>query len=125
PLHSGYSFRTYAIVREQRRLGWETFHLTGPKQGCATPEETVEGLHFYRTPFQPGALGRVQILRELNLMRATARRLLEAADRLRLDGLPAPSPALNALPSLAVGARLKIPVVDEVRAFWEAAGGDH
>src|SRR4029079_15744479 len=102
PLHSGYSFRTYAIVREQRRLGWETFHLTGPKQGYATPEETVEGLHFYRTPSQPGAFGRVQILRELNLMRATARRLLEVAERLRPDVLHAHSPALNALPSLSV-----------------------
>jgi len=30
PLHSGYTFRTRAILREQRRLGWETFHLTSP-----------------------------------------------------------------------------------------------
>ena len=33
PLHSGYTFRTAAILREQRALGWETFHLTSPKQG--------------------------------------------------------------------------------------------
>ena len=33
PLHSGYAFRTLAILKEQRALGWETFHLTGPKQG--------------------------------------------------------------------------------------------
>ncbi len=32
PLHSGYTFRTLAILREQRALGWETCHLTGPKQ---------------------------------------------------------------------------------------------
>ena len=24
PLHSGYAFRTRAILREQRRLGWES-----------------------------------------------------------------------------------------------------
>ena len=31
PLHSGYTFRTLAILREQRALGWETFHLTTPE----------------------------------------------------------------------------------------------
>jgi hypothetical protein len=31
PLHSGYTFRTLAILREQRRLGWDTDHLTSPK----------------------------------------------------------------------------------------------
>lgn len=25
PLHSGYTFRTLAILKEQRDLGWETF----------------------------------------------------------------------------------------------------
>lgn len=30
----------HSILREQRALGWETFHLISPKQG----------LHFYRTP---------------------------------------------------------------------------
>ena len=35
PLHSGYTFRTLSILREQRKLGWETFHLTTPKQGQA------------------------------------------------------------------------------------------
>ena len=40
PLHSGYAFRTLSILREQRRLGWQTFHLTTPKQGAvAAPVE--------------------------------------------------------------------------------------
>ncbi|HVC37591.1 MAG TPA: glycosyltransferase WbuB, partial [Gammaproteobacteria bacterium] len=33
PLHSGYAFRTLAILGGQRDLGWETFQLTSPKQG--------------------------------------------------------------------------------------------
>ncbi|HEX7986837.1 MAG TPA: glycosyltransferase WbuB, partial [Duganella sp.] len=28
PLHSGYTFRTLAILGQQRELGWQTFHLT-------------------------------------------------------------------------------------------------
>jgi hypothetical protein len=31
PLHSGYAFRTAAILREQRALGWETLQLTTPR----------------------------------------------------------------------------------------------
>jgi hypothetical protein len=56
PLRSGYTFRTAAILREQQRLGWETFHLTGAKQGpAAALEETAEGLHFFRTPVETAA----------------------------------------------------------------------
>ena len=57
PLHSGYTFRTLAILREQRKLGWETFHLTSPKQtGSQDSEEQIDGWHFYRTPSVPPAL---------------------------------------------------------------------
>jgi hypothetical protein len=58
PLHSGYTFRTRSILREQRALGWETFHVTGAKQGDQGDmrEETSDGLHFYRTPKSQGAL---------------------------------------------------------------------
>ena len=50
PLHSGYTFRTLSILREQHKLGWKTFHLTSPKHiDCTVAEEEVDGLHFYRT----------------------------------------------------------------------------
>ena len=45
--------------------------------------------------------------------------------RIRPDIIHAHSPALNAIPALAVGRRLGIPVVYEVRAFWEDAAVDH
>ena len=126
PLQSGYTFRTRAILREQRRLGWETFHVTSPKHtGAGAPEEEVDGLRFYRTPAVPRALARVPLLRELALMRATERRLEEVARAVRPHILHAHSPALNAIPAMRVGARLGIPVVYEVRAFWEDAAADH
>ena len=57
PLHSGYGFRTLSIIKAQRHLGWQTFHLTGPKHdGPRQPEETVEGLKYYRTPKPRGVL---------------------------------------------------------------------
>ena len=126
PLQSGYTFRTRAILREQRRMGWETFHLTSPKHAApGGPEEEVDGLHFYRTPKSTGRLGRIPVIRELALMRATARRLEAVAREVQPDILHAHSPALNAIPALWVGKRLGIPVVYEVRAFWEDAAADH
>ena len=48
PLHSGYTFRTLSILREQRRLGWDTHHLTSPKHTApSASEETVDGWHFH------------------------------------------------------------------------------
>jgi PEP-CTERM/exosortase A-associated glycosyltransferase len=123
PLHSGYTFRTAAILREQRALGWETFHLTSPKQGTtATAEEDVDGLRFYRTPVPPAG---PPVLNELRQITATAARLEQLARVLRPDILHAHSPVLNAIPALRVGEKLGIPVVYEIRAFWEDAAVDH
>jgi PEP-CTERM/exosortase A-associated glycosyltransferase len=124
PLHSGYTFRTLALLREQRRLGWQTFHLTSPKHAApSADEETVDGWHFFRTSFAPGK--RLPVLGELAQMRRTTRRLLEVALQVKPDVLHAHSPVLNAIPALRVGRRLGIPVVYEVRAFWEDAAVDH
>ncbi|MDT3670672.1 MAG: glycosyltransferase, exosortase A system-associated [Aromatoleum sp.] len=119
PLHSGYTFRTAAIVREQRALGWETFHLTTPKQGRSLAGvEDAGGLQFHRTPADDG----VGLLRQ---MRLTAARLDELVGELQPNVIHAHSPVLNALPSLWVGRRRKLPVVYEMRASWEDAAVDH
>ncbi|MGC3961847.1 MAG: glycosyltransferase, exosortase A system-associated [Rhodocyclaceae bacterium] len=126
PLHSGYTFRTAAIVREQRLRGWETFHLTSPKQGqCSRGLEEVDGLEFYRTTPPTGPMTRMPVMRELALMRALEARLERVVTQLSPDVLHAHSPVLNALPALRVGRRHGIPVVYEVRAFWEDAAVDH
>lgn len=125
PLHSGYTFRTAAILREQRKLGWETFHLTSPKHGGVLAlEEEVDGLHFFRTP-PAETKGKLPGMGELSLIRSLERRLAEVVGRVRPDVLHAHSPVLNAIPALRVGRRLGVPVVYEVRAFWEDAAVDH
>ena len=125
PMQSGYTFRTRAILREQRRMGWETFHLTSPKHTASSaPEEEVDGLLFYRTTPSAGLLNRIPIVRELALMFTLTRRLAEVARLTRPDVLHAHSPVLNALPALWVGRRLGVPVIYEVRAFWEDAAVD-
>ena len=126
PLHSGYTFRTAALLREQRALGWETFHLTSPKQGAtATPFEDVDGLRFYRTPLAKGTLAKIPLGREIALMKQLEVRLEEVARETRPDIIHAHSPVLNALPAIKVARKLGIPVVYEIRAFWEDAAVDH
>lgn len=124
PLHSGYTFRTLSILREQRKLGWDTFHLTSPKQvNCDVLEEDVDGWHFFRTP--AAAPASLPGLGELALMRQLEHRLQQVAEQIRPDIIHAHSPVLNVLPALRVGKKLGIPVVYEVRAFWEDAAVDH
>jgi hypothetical protein len=119
PLHSGYTFRTAAILREQRALGWETFHLTTPKQGFSTVEvDEADSLRFYRTP-APEGTGLVA------QMRLTARRIDQLVDQLQPDLIHAHSPVLNALPAEWVGRKRRLPVVYEMRASWEDAAVDH
>ncbi len=119
PLHSGYSFRTLAILREQRALGWQTVHLTTPKQGVATAlQDEVDGWLFHRTPSPEGTGLLAQ-------MRLTAARLEEVIRDTQPDLIHAHSPVLNALPSLWVGRRRRLPVVYEMRASWEDAAVDH
>lgn len=126
PLHSGYTFRTAALLREQRALGWETHHVTSPKQGFLEfGSEDVDGLSFYRTPPARGAMAHAPLAREWLLMRQLTVRLEEVARKVRPDVIHAHSPVLNALPALKVGRKLGIPVVYEIRAFWEDAAVDH
>ena len=126
PLQSGYTFRTLAILRQQRALGWNTVHLTSPKHVRPYVEhETIDGYVFFRTPAVTGPFRRLPLLGELALMRATEKRLAEVAAETRPDIIHAHSPVLNAIPALRVGHRLGLPVVYEVRAFWEDAAASH
>jgi glycogen(starch) synthase len=119
PLHSGYTFRTRAILKAQIARGWEVAAVTGPRHGkFDTDEETIDGLRFYRTPrvnSGPPVLG------ELREVAAFARRIETVARQWRPDILHAHSPVLDAMAAQRVADRLALPLVYEIRAFWEDA----
>lgn len=126
PLHSGYTFRSYGILTEQHRRGWETVHLTTPRHVKPGPlVEDVDGLRFYRTPAPTGFMTRYPVLRELAEIKATARRLDEVIAETRPDIVHAHSPVLNALAALPAARRAGLPFVYEIRAFWEDASAAH
>ena len=126
PLHSGYTFRTRAILEAQRDLGWETYHVTSGKHlGASASEEQVDGFHFYRTPPADAAIYRLPVINYLGIVKNLQRRIIDIAQTIKLDVLHAHSPALNGLAALHAGQKLGLPVVYECRAFWEDAAVDH
>jgi PEP-CTERM/exosortase A-associated glycosyltransferase len=119
PLHSGYTFRTRAIVTAQQARGLEVACLTGIRQGAAgTDPELVDGITFFRTPAVAPA---PSPLREWREIAALAARLDELAGTWKPDQLHVHSPVLNAIAALRVAKRRKIPLLYEIRAFWEDA----
>jgi len=126
PLHSGYSFRTVAILREQRKLGWETLQLTTPRHGVTKDViEEAEGFRFHRTPCPRQRTTILPAAMYVQEMAATAKRIDELCESFQPDILQAHSPVLNALPALKVGRKRGIPCVYEVRALWEDGAVDH
>ena len=119
PAHSGYTFRTRALMRAQAAKGWAVAGVTGVRHPEPGPDgETVDGLTFYRT--LPIAPARAPI-REWREIGALAKRVEALAKEWKPDVLHAHSPVLDGLAALRVGKKLGIPVIYEIRAFWEDA----
>lgn len=126
PLHSGYTFRSRAILQQQRALGIDTCHVTSPKHGNADiGEELVDGLKFYRSAQPQGWMTQVPGLNQLALIKPLTERILQAVAIEKPDVLHAHSPALNGLAALRAAKICGLPVVYEIRAFWEDAAVDH
>ncbi|MFC3100201.1 TIGR04063 family PEP-CTERM/XrtA system glycosyltransferase [Altererythrobacter lauratis] len=119
PMHSGYTFRTRAILKAQEALGWQVRGITGLRHTAAGPDaEEAEGLHFTRTRGDVGGPPAIREWREAGLL---ADAIGELAKDWRPDILHAHSPALCGLAALRAGRKLGLPVVYEIRAFWEDA----
>lgn len=119
PLQSGYTFRTRAIIKAQQARGWHVAAITGPRHG-ATPstDELVDAIAFSRTApvgHMPPVLG------ELAEIGRFAGRISAIAKAFRPDILHAHSPVLDALAALWASRRLGVPLMYEIRAFWEDA----
>ena len=119
PLHSGYTFRTRAILKAQQAAGMEVRGITGLRHGAEGPDvETVDGLTFHRTR---GEASGPPGLREWREVSALSKAILDLAGEWRPDIIHAHSPALCGEGALAAARKLGIPLVYEIRAFWEDA----
>ena len=123
PLHSGYCFRTRAIMKAQIASGLTVAGVTGVRQnqhGYVADEgvEAVDDLRFYRTLAQVQGPSPVREWREIAVL---ADRIEQVVRDWRPDILHAHSPALNGLAALRAAEKAGLPLVYEIRAFWEDA----
>ena len=113
PLQSGYTFRTRAILKAQIARGWAVAGVTGARQRTeATGWEEADGLRFFRAPSSGG---------EVRGLASFARGIAAAAQDFRPDLIHAHSPALDAVAAWPVARWFGLPLVYEIRAFWEDA----
>jgi glycogen synthase len=118
-MHSGYTFRTRAILKAQMANGWDVAGITGARHTDAGPRvEVVDGLTFHRTAKPATAPSPLAEWREI---RAFAAGIDSLIDTWKPDILHAHSPVLTALATLGVAKRRQIPLIYEIRAFWEDA----
>ncbi|WP_285710665.1 TIGR04063 family PEP-CTERM/XrtA system glycosyltransferase [Erythrobacter oryzae] len=122
PLHSGYTFRTRAILKAQEGHGLEVRGITGQRHNLEAPggpaTEEADGLIFHRTPGTPSG---PPALRELGEIEALTAAIIALADEWRPDIIHAHSPALCGAAAERAARALGVPFVYEIRAFWEDA----
>jgi PEP-CTERM/exosortase A-associated glycosyltransferase len=119
PLHSGYTFRTRAIMKAQVAKGWTVAGVTSVLHMANGPDvETVDGLTFHRTAKvnpAPSPLG------EWREIAALSKAIEGVAASFKPDLIHAHSPVLTALAALRARHDRRIPLLYEIRAFWEDA----
>jgi glycogen synthase len=119
PLHSGYAFRTRAIMKAQMASGMDVRGLTGHRHTAQGPAvETIDGLTFHRTPGIPAGPAGIREWREIAALAEAISKLVRTW---RPDVLHAHSPNLCGMAALRAARREGLPLVYEIRAFWEDA----
>lgn len=128
PLHSGYAFRSYNIFNCQKEKSLLPIVITSPKHEAATKgnsqsEEIINGVKYFRT----GRIREINIpfIKEIFIVKMLERKIYEVSIKEKPDIIHAHSPVLNAIAATRVSKALNIPVIYEIRAFWEDAAVDH
>ncbi|SHG03462.1 PEP-CTERM/exosortase A-associated glycosyltransferase, Daro_2409 family [Desulfacinum infernum DSM 9756] len=126
PLQSGYAFRSRNILRSQKGAGLEPVALTSPKHEASWKRpspavERIDGIAVHRSGSVAGGNGVIGEGAVVWRLRSRIRTLIE---RERPAVIHAHSPVLNALAALVEARRARIPLVYEIRAFWEDAAAD-
>ena len=104
PLHSGYTFRTRAILKAQQAAGLEARGITGLRHLADGPDaEAADGILFHRTRGQANGPVGLREWREIGALAAAIERL---CGEWRPDILHAHSPALCGKAALIAARRL-------------------
>jgi PEP-CTERM/exosortase A-associated glycosyltransferase len=131
PYLDGYCIRSKQIVDFERCIGLDVRVLTSAQHeveverapGARPEPERIDGVTYYRTPLPDGSISRASrrtpFAREGSMMTALARSLRRVLAREKVDLIHTHSPVLCGLPAVMIASQRRIPMVYEVRGFWE------
>ncbi len=127
PLLDGYASRSQSILISQKHMGFSPVVLTSPKHeddlGTICPkQEIIDGISFYRTGKNP--LESVPLLGDIAHIFIVFIALCRLIPKEKPDLIHPHSPVLNGLAAFFAAKRFSLPLVYEIRAFWEDAGVD-
>lgn len=133
PLISGYSVRSRSLIAAQAGLGLRPMALTGPRHEADqrdSVDSMFDGIEYRRTKtagrglYSQMARGSLPVLRELGIIGAFEKRISEVLKSEKFDLVHAHSPALCGEAALRACRKAGLPLVYEIRAFWEDAAVD-
>ena len=127
PVLDGYAQRSRSIVTAQGQIGMIPRVLTSALHQMDDPgaaELTLDNVRYSRTPLGTGVSmrairGRWPLLRELAVVRSLQRQIECLLDKESFDILHAHSPALCGLAAWQASRSRRIPLVYEIRSYWE------
>lgn len=123
PIGSGYSHRSQAILSAQLARGLDVAAVTGRRHAVSGPNPDLQGdVCVFRTA---GARIALPYGRAATDVLALARRAVQVGRMIGAQLLHAHSPVLNGLAGMVASRVLAIPLVYEIRAFWEDAAADN
>lgn len=132
PVLDGYSQRSRSLLCAQSYLGFRPSVLTSPLHQSDDPsasDVSVDGISHFRTLVPSGLRGNAiragwPVLRELSVVSLLRNRIQQLLDAESFDIVHAHSPALCGLAALQAARSRGVPLVYEIRSFWEDATVD-
>lgn len=126
PDSAGYTTRGYYLATNQKKLGCQPVILTSERYSNSgnIQEETIEGITYYRTLRQDSLIRKIPFIAEINEIHTLRSRVKEIAKREQIDIIHAHSPSLIGAACVDYCKENRIPLIYEIRAFWEDAAVD-
>lgn len=125
PVISGYTSRAYYLIQNQKKLGVTPVSLTSERFFSENDSiENLEGVTYYRSRKRKELIRKVPFLAELDEIKCLKKRIAEVVALEKPDIVHSHSPSLTGAACLPVCRRNNIPLIYEIRAFWEDAAVD-
>lgn len=126
PYHSGYTYRSLSIFHNLKEKGIEQILLTSAKHKKFEKSiEVVDGFKVYHTEVKKLFFNKLSFAKELHEMKALYDNMNLVLKLNRFDIIHAHSPVLNGMPALIFSKQNNIPILYDIRAFWEDGSVSH